>query len=108
MAGSFMVASLTYLWGIAWLTCMQNVGAWRMLGESSTRCHLEDVVTWNTMILGCVKCRKCQEALELFRQIEWEGVQPDFVTSVGVLNACASVVALEEGSCVHKQIIRSG
>ncbi len=60
------------------------------------------------MILGCVKCRKCQEALELFRQIQQEGVQPDFVTSVGVLNACASVVALEEGSCVHEQIIQSG
>jgi len=29
------------LWGIAWLTYMQNVGALRMLGESSTRCHLE-------------------------------------------------------------------
>jgi hypothetical protein len=25
-----------------------------------------------------------------------------------VLNACASVVALEEGSCVHQQIIQSG
>jgi pentatricopeptide repeat protein len=60
------------------------------------------------MILGCVKCRKCQEALELFRQIQYEGVQPDFVTLVGVLNACASVVALEEGSCVHEQIIQSG
>ncbi len=35
-------------------------------------------------------------------------MQPDFVTSVGVLNACASVDVLEEGSCVHEQIIQSG
>jgi len=27
---------------------------------------------------------------------------------VGVLNACASVVALEEGRCIHQQIIQSG
>jgi hypothetical protein len=27
------------LWGIARLTCMQNVGAWRMLGDCPTRCH---------------------------------------------------------------------
>jgi len=30
-----------YLWGVAWLACMQNVGARLMLGECSTRCHLE-------------------------------------------------------------------
>jgi hypothetical protein len=37
-----------------------------------------------------------------------EGVQPSFVTFVGVLKACASVVAIEEGICVHQQIIRNG
>ncbi len=30
------------------------------------------------------------------------------VTFVGVLNACASVVALEEGRQVHEQIIENG
>jgi pentatricopeptide repeat protein len=35
-------------------------------------------------------------------------VQPDSVTFVGVLNACASVVAIEEGRCVHQQTIQSG
>jgi len=27
---------------------------------------------------------------------------------VGVLNACANVVALEEGICVHEQILQNG
>jgi hypothetical protein len=36
------------------------------------------------------------------------GVQPNSVTFVGVLNACASVLALEEGRSVHEQISRSG
>jgi pentatricopeptide repeat protein len=40
--------------------------------------------------------------------MQQEGVQPDSVTFVGVLNACASLVALEEGRCAHKQIIQNG
>ncbi len=67
-----------------------------------------DVVTWNAMILGHVKSAQGHKALELFRQMQQEGVQPDSVTFVGVLNACASFVALEEGRCAHKQIIQNG
>jgi pentatricopeptide repeat protein len=55
-----------------------------------------------------VKCQQGQKALELFRQMQWEGVWPNSVTFVGVLNACASVVALEEGRCAHEQIIERG
>jgi len=66
------------------------------------------VVTWNDMILGHVKCGQGQKALELFRQMQQEGVQPDPITFLWVLNACASVVALEEGRCTHEQIIQSG
>ncbi len=67
-----------------------------------------DVVTWTAMIFGFVKCQQGQKALELFQQMQHEGVQPNSVTFVGVLNACASVVALEEGRCAHEQIIQSG
>ncbi len=35
-------------------------------------------------------------------------MQPDSVSFMGVLNACASVVALEQGRCAHEQIIESG
>jgi pentatricopeptide repeat protein len=57
------------------------------------------------MIFGHVKCGQGQEALDLFRQMQQEGVWPNPVTFVGVLNACASIGALEEGRCDHEQII---
>jgi hypothetical protein len=38
-----------------------------------------------------------------------EGVQPASVTFLGVLlNACASVIALEEGMCVYHHIVQIG
>ncbi|CAM6051450.1 unnamed protein product, partial [Sphagnum compactum] len=67
-----------------------------------------DVVSWNVMIFGHVKYGQGQKALELFRQMQEEGVQPTPLTLVGVLNACASVVALEEGRRTHDWVIKSG
>ncbi|CAM6035145.1 unnamed protein product [Sphagnum compactum] len=69
---------------------------------------LRNVVTWNAMVLGHVRCGQGQKALELFQQMQEEGVRPNSVTFVGVLNACASMVAYEEGRSVHEQIIQSG
>jgi pentatricopeptide repeat protein len=64
------------------------------------------VVTWNAMIFGHYMGKG--KALELFQQMQQEeGVQPDPVSFVGVLNACASVVALKEGRCAHEQIVQS-
>ncbi len=67
-----------------------------------------NVVTWTTMILGHVQCRQGQKALELFEKMQQEGVQPDSGTFVGVMNACASILVLEEGRCVHQQIVEFG
>ncbi len=55
-----------------------------------------------------MQCQQGQEALELFEKMQQEGVQPDSVTFAGVLNACASILALEEGRCVHQQIVEFG
>ncbi len=72
------------------------------------RMLLWDVVSWNVMIFGHVKCGQGQKALELFHQMQQAGVEPATLTFVGVLNACSSIVALEEGRCVHDQVIASG
>ncbi len=66
------------------------------------------MVSWNALILGHVKCGQGQKALELFQQMQDEGLQSDRVTSGGLLNACASVVALKEGRDAHEQIIQRG
>jgi pentatricopeptide repeat protein len=84
--------------------CGSIEDAWRVFHNMPSR----DVVTWNAMVLGHVKCGQGQKALQLFRQMQLENVQPDSVTFVGVMNACASIGALKEGRCAHAEIIQSG
>ncbi len=87
-----------------YVKCGSMEDAWRVFEKMPSR----DVVSWNVMILGHVKCGQGQKALELSRQMQLEGVQPDPVTFVGVLNACASTAALNEGRRTHEQIVQSG
>jgi pentatricopeptide repeat protein len=103
MSKSFKVDGIQMsLWGIAWwdmyAKCESMEDAWRVFNEMPSR----DVVTWNAMLLGLVKSGQGQKALEFFGQMQQEYVQPNSVTFVAVLNACASVVALEEGRCAHR------
>jgi len=77
--------------------CGSIEDAWRVFNKMPSR----NVVTWSAIILGHVKCGQGQKELGLFQQMQQEGVQPDSVTFVGVLKACASMVAIEEGRCVH-------
>jgi pentatricopeptide repeat protein len=80
--------------------CGSIEDAWRVFHEMTSH----DVVSWTAMILGHVKCGQGQKELELFQQMQQEGVCTDSVTFVRVLNACASV-ALDKGRLVHEQII---
>ncbi|CAK9205970.1 unnamed protein product [Sphagnum troendelagicum] len=78
--------------------------AWSVFSRLATR----DVVSWNAVILGYSNCQQGEKALELFRQMQLEGLEPNLVTFIGVLSACANVGALDEGRAVHEQIIQSG
>ncbi|KAJ7570773.1 hypothetical protein O6H91_01G134800 [Diphasiastrum complanatum] len=67
-----------------------------------------DVICWTSIIGACVKCGQGSIALEFFRQMQLEGVEPSTVTFVCALNACSSVLALDEGMRIHVQVLSSG
>ncbi len=71
---------------------MDNVQQHPILKCGNLECH----------DLGICEIWPGQKALELFGHMQMKGVSPDAVTFVGVLNSCASVVALEEGRYVHQ------
>jgi pentatricopeptide repeat protein len=67
-----------------------------------------NIFSWNKRLARCVKAGQYEKTIELFQQLQQEGVSPDKFTFVPVLNACANLRALQQGRCVHEQIIQSG
>ncbi|MQL85937.1 hypothetical protein Taro_018472 [Colocasia esculenta] len=56
-----------------------------------------DVASWNAMITGLYTNGHGKQAVDLFHRMRSEGVQPNDVTMVGVLSACAHAGLVDEG-----------
>ncbi|CAK9226631.1 unnamed protein product [Sphagnum troendelagicum] len=69
---------------------------------------VRNVVSWTAMISGSAQQGYAEDALDLFQQMQQEGVKPNKVTFISVLNACASLSALEEGKKLHDLIVKAG
>jgi pentatricopeptide repeat protein len=67
-----------------------------------------NVVSWNSMIAGYAQNGLAREALEVFEKMQIEGMKPNSNTFASVLPAYASLRALEQGSGIHQEILRSG
>jgi pentatricopeptide repeat protein len=63
---------------------------------------------WNSRFARYAKAGQFEKTLELFRQMQQSNIIPDSFTFVHVLKACANLQALEEGRCIHTQVIQSG
>eukprot|EP01018_Ginkgo_biloba_P030112 Gb_36460 [translate_table: standard] len=66
------------------------------------------VVSWTGMISGYVEHGYCQEALELFRQMQKASSTPNQFTFNTVLRACVALKAPEQGKQVHARIFKIG
>ncbi|KAI3939240.1 hypothetical protein MKX01_002108 [Papaver californicum] len=73
-----------------------------------SRLPQEDVITWNTLINGYAQFGDGNLAMEMFHQLRAAGHYPDGGTMVGVLPACVAMNALEQGTCIHGQILKFG
>ncbi|XP_050210195.1 pentatricopeptide repeat-containing protein At1g05750, chloroplastic isoform X2 [Mercurialis annua] len=65
-----------------------------------------DVVSWTVFIDGFVKMGEFEEGLEWFRAMQLAQVEPDYVTIIAVLSACANLGALGLGLWVHRYVLR--
>ncbi|CAM6059480.1 unnamed protein product [Sphagnum tenellum] len=65
------------------------------------------VFSWNTRLTKYFKAGQHHKTIEHFQQMQQQGMVPDSFTFIRVLNACASLRALEEGRHIHMQIVES-
>ncbi|PHT27656.1 hypothetical protein CQW23_32749 [Capsicum baccatum] len=94
------------------------VSAWKVFDKMPER----DVVVWNAMISGVAQCGEAvavelfkkmqivcfpQEALSLFRDMQNEYSQPNNVTLVSVIPACAELRAVRLGKSAHCHAIKA-
>lgn len=76
----------------------------------STFSHMpiRDVVSWNTLISAHILHGQDKEALSHFKQMQEDGMQPDCVTCISSLSACANLDAMDEGMKIHDLVLQSG
>ena len=60
-----------------------------------------DVITWSAVISGYAQRGCGQEALDAFRQMLIYGSEPNSITIISLLSACASLGALSQGMETH-------
>lgn len=66
---------------------------------------VRDAISWTVLIGGFVKKGLDEKALEWFCEMQICGVEPDYVTIIAVLSACANLGALSLGLWVNRFVM---
>lgn len=75
----------------------------RIMGDKD-----RDIVSWNVVTSGCATNHDFEDACNYFWVMRKEGIRPDEASYSSVLSASASLAALDQGTLIHDQIIKSG
>ncbi|XP_077227696.1 pentatricopeptide repeat (PPR) superfamily protein [Tasmannia lanceolata] len=74
--------------------CGDVRGSMQVFDETSNK---QDVISWNSMIVGFAKNGYADDALRVFNQMQKGQVKPDDITFLGVLTACSHSGLVSEG-----------
>lgn len=66
------------------------------------------IVSWTTMITGNARTGCYGDALDIFREMQMVGIEPDEISIIAVLPACAQLGALEVGKWIHMYADKNG
>ncbi|KAL5718413.1 hypothetical protein ACHQM5_011317 [Ranunculus cassubicifolius] len=94
-------------WNIM-ITYMTKQGDIRAAHDLFDEMPKRSVRSWTAMIAGYVQCGNPKEAISLFTQMEQAKAEPNEVTVVAVLAACADLGALDLGRRIHHYLCKCG
>uniref|UniRef100_J3L2B6 Pentacotripeptide-repeat region of PRORP domain-containing protein n=1 Tax=Oryza brachyantha TaxID=4533 RepID=J3L2B6_ORYBR len=86
-------------------------GALRSVEEASKvfkEMYERDVVSWTSMISALARCGQWDKVLRFLSEMQAEGINPNKVTIISVLSACAQTQAVDKGRWVYNQVGRYG
>lgn len=83
---------------------------WHLEGAGTVfnQFHNQDVLLWSALIVSHLNNGHAREALQLFKQMQHESINPDRVASMLILKVCASLAALEQGRHIHLLLVENG
>ncbi|KAH7416475.1 hypothetical protein KP509_14G093100 [Ceratopteris richardii] len=67
-----------------------------------------DVVTWSSMIGAYAQQEHGRKALDVFQKMHLKNIEPDRISFVSILDACASCATLAKGRIIHMFVIEKG
>ncbi|PIA44271.1 hypothetical protein AQUCO_01700104v1 [Aquilegia coerulea] len=67
----------------------------------------KNLISWNSIISGCLYNGLPVQALMLFSELQLDGIQPNLYTLSIILSSCASISNLRIGKQVHGYMLRS-
>nr|KJB45079.1 hypothetical protein B456_007G288400 [Gossypium raimondii] len=68
----------------------------------------KDNISWNALISGLAQSGFCEEALQVFSQMNAAGVGTNLYTFISSVSAAANTANLKQGKQIHARIIKKG
>ncbi|KAJ6679124.1 PPR CONTAINING PLANT-LIKE PROTEIN [Salix purpurea] len=65
------------------------------------------LISWNSVISGCVQAGRASDAMEFFCQMKMFGLGPDAITVASLLTGCSQLGYLQLGERLHNYILRN-
>ena len=90
------------------ITMLLSYGELEAAYDVFDRGCVRDLVTWNSMITGCVRRGLANEAIKLYREMKAEEVKPNEITMIGMVSSCSQLQDLNLGREFHSYIKEHG